>query len=102
MLFLTTSGAGVLISAAVFQMVIEAEKELGVYPMVAAIVGGSMAFSVADMIAERKGGGKHPARDRPRLHPRGLGSGRINSKRRRARAHNPHRDIECARRDCIV
>jgi len=37
-------------------MVIEAEKELGVYPMLAAFVGGSIAFSVADMIAERKRG----------------------------------------------
>ena len=56
MLFLTAFGAGVLMSAAVFQMVIEAEKEMGVYPMLAAFVGGSIAFSVADMIAERKGG----------------------------------------------
>lgn len=56
MLFLTAFGAGVLMSAAAFQMVIEAEKELGVYPMLAAFVGGSIAFSVADMIAERKRG----------------------------------------------
>ncbi|MGI0020534.1 MAG: ZIP family metal transporter [Nitrososphaera sp.] len=56
MLFLTAFGAGVLMAAAVFQMVIEAEKELGVYPMLAGFVGGSIAFSVADMIAERKGG----------------------------------------------
>lgn len=56
MLFLVAFGAGILMSAAVFQMVIEAEKELGIHAMLAAFVGGSIVFSIADMIAQRKRG----------------------------------------------
>lgn len=50
-LFLTAFGAGVLMSAAVFQMVIEAEKEMGVYPMLVAFVGASIASGAVLAVA---------------------------------------------------
>lgn len=56
LLFLTAFGAGILMAAAIFSMVISAEKELGVNLMLAAFVGGSIAFAVADWMAERKRG----------------------------------------------
>jgi ZIP family zinc transporter len=56
-LFLTAFGAGILISAAIFEMVIEAEKALGIVLTLIAFVAGSVTFMVADYIAEKKGGG---------------------------------------------
>jgi ZIP family zinc transporter len=56
-LFFTAFGAGILISAAIFGMVIEAEKTLGIIVTLSAFVGGSIVFTIADMVAERKGGG---------------------------------------------
>src|ERR671918_2015921 len=56
-LFFTAFGAGILISAAIFGMVIEAEKTLGIIMTLGAFVAGSIVFTIADVIAERKGGG---------------------------------------------
>ena len=56
-LTLTAFGAGILISAAVFSMVIEAEKSIGIIATLIAFMGGAIIFTIADMIAEKKGGG---------------------------------------------
>jgi ZIP family zinc transporter len=56
-LFFTAFGAGILISAAIFGMVIEAEKVLGIIMTLGAFVAGSIIFTIADVMAERKGGG---------------------------------------------
>ena len=56
-LFFTAFGAGILISAAIFAMVIEAEKALGTFMTLIAFVAGSVVFTLADVVAERKGGG---------------------------------------------
>ena len=56
-LFFTAFGAGILISAAIFGMVIEAEKTLGIILTLSAFVAGSIIFTLADVIAERRGGG---------------------------------------------
>ncbi|MGE5662372.1 MAG: ZIP family metal transporter [Ignavibacteriales bacterium] len=56
-LFFTAFGAGILIAAAVFEMVIEAETTLGIVTTLLAFLGGSIIFTLADVIAEKKGGG---------------------------------------------
>jgi zinc transporter, ZIP family len=56
-LFLTAFGAGILISAAIFEMVIEAEKIIGITLTLLSFIGGSIIFTIADVIAERRGGG---------------------------------------------
>jgi zinc transporter, ZIP family len=56
-LALTAFGAGILISAAIFSMVIEAEKSIGIIATLFAFIGGAIVFTIADMIAEKKGGG---------------------------------------------
>src|SRR5829696_6047058 len=56
-LTLTAFGAGILISAAIFSMVIEAEKSIGIIATLFAFMGGAIVFTIADLIAERKGGG---------------------------------------------
>ena len=56
-LFFTAFGAGILISAAIFGMVIEAERTLGVVLTLGAFVAGSIIFTIADVLAEHKGGG---------------------------------------------
>ena len=56
-LFLTSFGAGILISAAIFEMVIHAEEAIGIVLTLAFFVIGSVIFTVADILAERKGGG---------------------------------------------
>ena len=56
-LFFTAFGAGILIAAAVFEMVIQAETTLGIAITLLAFLGGSIIFTVADVIAEKKGGG---------------------------------------------
>ena len=56
-LFFTAFGAGILISAAIFGMVLEAEKTLGTIMTLSAFVAGSIVFTIADVIAEREGGG---------------------------------------------
>src|ERR687895_1556733 len=56
-LFFTAFGAGILISAAIFGMVIESEKTLGTILTLGAFVAGSIVFIIADVIAEHKGGG---------------------------------------------
>jgi ZIP family zinc transporter len=56
-LALTAFGAGILISAAIFSMVIEAEKSIGVMATLFAFIGGAIVFTIADIIAEKKGGG---------------------------------------------
>jgi len=53
----TAFGAGILISAAVFSMVIEAEKSIGITATLFAFIGGAIVFTIADLIAEKKGGG---------------------------------------------
>jgi len=57
LLFFTAFGAGILIAAAVFEMVIEAETTLGIATTLLAFLGGSIIFTLADVIAEKKGGG---------------------------------------------
>jgi ZIP family zinc transporter len=57
MLTLTAFGAGILIAAAVFEMVIEAEKSIGITLTLIAFLAGAVLFTIADMIAEKKGGG---------------------------------------------
>jgi ZIP family zinc transporter len=56
-LFLTAFGAGILISAAIFEMVVEAEKIIGITFTLLSFIGGSIIFTIADVIAERRGGG---------------------------------------------
>jgi zinc transporter, ZIP family len=56
-LALTAFGAGILISAAIFSMVIEAEKSIGITATLFAFIGGAIVFTIADIIAEKKGGG---------------------------------------------
>ncbi|HEX2472110.1 MAG TPA: ZIP family metal transporter [Nitrososphaera sp.] len=56
-LFFTAFGAGILLSAAIFGMVIEAEQTLGIIMTLGAFVAGSIIFTVADVLAEHKGGG---------------------------------------------
>jgi ZIP family zinc transporter len=56
-LTLTAFGAGILIAAAVFQMVIEAEKSIGITITLITFLAGAALFTIADMIAEKKGGG---------------------------------------------
>jgi zinc transporter, ZIP family len=56
-LTLTAFGAGILIAAAVFEMVIEAEKNIGITLTLVAFLAGAILFTIADMIAEKKGGG---------------------------------------------
>ena len=56
-LFLTAFGAGILISAAIFEMVVEAEKIIGIILTLFSFIGGSIIFTIADIIAERRGGG---------------------------------------------
>ena len=56
-LFFTAFGAGILISAAIFGMVIEAEKTLGIVMTLGAFLAGSIVFTIADVFAEHKGGG---------------------------------------------
>lgn len=56
-LFFTAFGAGILISAAIFGMVIEAEEALGIIMTLVAFVTGAIIFTLADVIAEHKGGG---------------------------------------------
>ena len=56
-LFLTAFGAGILISAAIFEMVVEAEKIIGITLTLLSFIGGSIIFTVADVIAEHRGGG---------------------------------------------
>jgi zinc transporter, ZIP family len=57
LLFLTAFGAGILVSAAIFEMVIEAEKIIGITWTLLFFIGGSIIFTIADVIAERRGGG---------------------------------------------
>src|ERR671918_3122532 len=56
-LFFTSFGAGILISAAIFEMVIEAEKIIGITITLLSFVAGAIVFTVADIMAERRGGG---------------------------------------------
>jgi ZIP family zinc transporter len=56
-LFLTSFGAGILISAAIFEMVVEAERIIGITLTLLSFIGGSIIFTVADVIAEHRGGG---------------------------------------------
>src|SRR5829696_6602174 len=56
-LTLTAFGAGILFSAAVFEMVIEAEKSVGIIVTLIAFLVGAIIFTIADIIAEKKGGG---------------------------------------------
>ena len=56
-LFLTAFGAGILISAAIFEMVVEADKIIGITLTLLSFIGGSIIFTVADVIAEHRGGG---------------------------------------------
>ena len=56
-LTLTAFGAGLLMSAAIFQMVLEAEKDIGLVLTMIAFALGAVLFTVADYIAEKKGGG---------------------------------------------
>jgi zinc transporter, ZIP family len=56
-LTLTAFGAGILIAAAVFEMVIEAERSIGITLTLIAFLAGAVLFTIADMIAEKKGGG---------------------------------------------
>jgi uncharacterized membrane-anchored protein YitT (DUF2179 family) len=57
-LTLTAFGAGILMAAAVFEMVIEAEAEVGIAITLLSFMGGAIIFAFADIIAEKKGGGE--------------------------------------------
>jgi zinc transporter, ZIP family len=57
LLFLTAFGAGILSSAAIFQMVIESEEIIGNFSTLVSFLGGAVIFTLADIVAERKGGG---------------------------------------------
>jgi zinc transporter, ZIP family len=54
---LTAFGAGILISAAIFEMVIQAEKSTGLISTLVFFIFGAIIFAIADVIATRKGGG---------------------------------------------
>jgi ZIP family zinc transporter len=54
---LTSFGAGILSSAAIFQMVIESEKTIGIAWTLICFLGGAVIFTLADIVAERRGGG---------------------------------------------
>jgi len=56
-LFLTAFGAGILISAAIFEMVIEAEESIGIISTLLFFILGAIFFTIADVIAVKKGGG---------------------------------------------
>ena len=56
-LFLTAFGAGILISAAIFEMVIEAEESIGIISTFLFFILGAIIFTFADVIAVKKGGG---------------------------------------------
>jgi zinc transporter, ZIP family len=56
-LALTSFGAGILISAAIFGMVVEAEKTIGLTVTVFVFIIGAILFAVLDFVAEKKGGG---------------------------------------------
>ncbi|MGA6988980.1 MAG: ZIP family metal transporter [Nitrososphaeraceae archaeon] len=56
-LFFTAFGAGILMAAAIFEMVIEAETSLGITSTTLAFLAGAIIFTLADIIAEKKGGG---------------------------------------------
>ena len=57
LLFLTAFGAGILISAAIFEMVIQAEKSIGIFQTLLFFIFGAIVFTIADIIAVKKGGG---------------------------------------------
>ena len=57
LLFLTAFGAGILISAAIFEMVIEAEKSIGLIQTLLFFIFGAIIFTITDVIAVKKGGG---------------------------------------------
>ena len=57
LLFLTAFGAGILISAAIFEMVVQAEKSIGLISTLVCFIFGAIIFTIADVIATRKGGG---------------------------------------------
>lgn len=57
LLFLTAFGAGILISAAIFEMVIQAEKSIGIISTLLFFIFGAIIFTIADVIAVKKGGG---------------------------------------------
>jgi zinc transporter, ZIP family len=57
LLFLTAFGAGILISAAIFEMVIQAEKSIGMFQTLLFFIFGAVIFTIADVIAVKKGGG---------------------------------------------
>jgi zinc transporter, ZIP family len=57
LLFLTAFGAGILISAAIFEMVIQAEKSIGIISTLLFFILGAIIFTIADVIAVKKGGG---------------------------------------------
>ena len=66
-LTLTAFGAGLLMSAAIFQMVLEAEKDIGLVLTMIAFALGAVIFTVADYIAEKKVGCRHITRNRIRF-----------------------------------
>lgn len=55
-LTLTAFGAGILMAAAIFEMIIEAETETGITLTLLSFMGGAMIFTIADIIAEKGGG----------------------------------------------
>jgi ZIP family zinc transporter len=57
LLFLTAFGGGILISAAIFEMVIQAEKSIGLISTLVFFIFGATIFAIAEVIATRKGGG---------------------------------------------
>ena len=56
-LALTSFGAGILIAAAIFEMVVEAEKLVGLVLTIIAFISGAVLFSFLDWLAEKRGGG---------------------------------------------
>lgn len=56
-LAITSLGAGMLIAAAIFEMVLEAEKMIGLLFTRVVFISGAMISTLFDWLAEKKGGG---------------------------------------------
>jgi zinc transporter, ZIP family len=74
-LILTAFGAGLFMSAVIFQMVVEAEKDIGLVLTMISFVAGAVIFTIADYIAEKKAEGGYITRNRIRFDP-GVSSNR--------------------------
>src|SRR6266508_1732087 len=93
-LSLTAFGAGILISAAIFEMVIEAEKSIGIMLTLIAFIAGSIIFTIAYIVAEKRGGGAGILIGIQNV-PEGIASYREMMTRKTAFSHNARKAL-CA------